>query len=150
MPFTIRVTPSEFVRSCSNLCRCCSLDTSDIGSMCSTNADLAGRVGRADLVQMWSMLSLIVLPALDPSPHPDDEPWAAHPFGRQTIKSLYVSRSLVVFVSLTVAVYFCNRDITRRDFLQYFFISENFAPQARIRALLNASTAFEKILVLCL
>ena len=67
--------------------RCCRLDT-NIASMCSTNAELASKAGRADLVQMWSLLALTVPPALDPSPNPDHEPWASHPFGRQLIKSL--------------------------------------------------------------
>ena len=58
--------------------------------MCTTNADLAAKIGRHDLVQLWSMVAVTVPPSLQPSLDPDVEPWACHPFGRKLIKSLYV------------------------------------------------------------
>ena len=56
--------------------------------MCSSNADLALKVNRPDLVQMWSLLALTVPLTANPSLDPSIQPWASHPFGKEMLKSL--------------------------------------------------------------
>ena len=63
----------------------------DITKTCSVNADLALKVNRPDLVQMWSLLALSVPLAANPSRDPNVQPWASHPFGREMLKSLQVA-----------------------------------------------------------
>ena len=47
--------------------------------------------GRKDLVQTWSLMSLILDKKLAPSDDSMDEsPWALHPFGKKMVTSLWV------------------------------------------------------------
>ncbi|XP_056008866.1 GATOR complex protein WDR59-like isoform X4 [Ostrea edulis] len=66
------------------------IDRSDIPAMCSHNALAASAVGRRDLVQLWSMVSITASQRLKPNNDPDDgSPWAQHPFGKDLIKYLF-------------------------------------------------------------
>lgn len=66
------------------------INLEDIQKMCSHNGNVAAQVGRKDLVQMWSLLSLVAGGGQDLSKDPyEGAPWAQHPFGRKLIKSLF-------------------------------------------------------------
>lgn len=60
----------------------------DVAKMCSTNADLALKANRNDLVQTWSLLALSIPLTANPSPDPNVQPWASHPFGKEMLKSM--------------------------------------------------------------
>lgn len=65
------------------------INLDDIPKMCSHNGNVAAQVGRKDLIQMWSLLSLVAGGGQELSKDPyDGAPWAQHPFGRKLIKSL--------------------------------------------------------------
>ena len=66
-----------------------SLVDSDITELCSTNASIAAALGRADLVQTWSISALIAATGIEvPANSDKGSPWSLHPFGRQLMKSL--------------------------------------------------------------
>ncbi|XP_028416243.1 GATOR complex protein WDR59-like isoform X1 [Dendronephthya gigantea] len=60
----------------------------DPKEICERNRKAAVASGRADLVQTWSILGLIMDPKLKPSPSESETPWASHPFGRKLLDSL--------------------------------------------------------------
>lgn len=64
------------------------LEGNDITEICKKNLSAAMTTGRRDLVQMWSLLSLILDKKLAPSDSMDESPWALHPFGRKLVSSL--------------------------------------------------------------
>ena len=46
------------------------------------------------IFQLWSLVAITASEKLKPKENPDDgSPWAQHPFGKDMIKYLYVSRS---------------------------------------------------------
>ncbi|XP_064640221.1 GATOR2 complex protein WDR59-like isoform X2 [Lineus longissimus] len=66
-----------------------SLDSTDLTATCAKNASAAAVVGRRDLVQMWSLVSLALHRKLSCLDGPDEgSPWAQHPFGKNMLKSL--------------------------------------------------------------
>ncbi|GFY67711.1 GATOR complex protein WDR59 [Trichonephila inaurata madagascariensis] len=61
----------------------------DIVATCSKNAAIAAKEGCRDLVQVWSLASLICNPAsMSTSDLESAALWANHPFGRKTLQSL--------------------------------------------------------------
>ncbi|XP_071035553.1 GATOR2 complex protein WDR59 isoform X2 [Parasteatoda tepidariorum] len=61
----------------------------DITSICSKNAAMAAKEGCRDLVQVWSLASLISTSSLlNVTDSENDVPWAKHPFGRKMLQSL--------------------------------------------------------------
>ena len=64
------------------------LEGNDISDICKKNLSAAMTTGRKDLVQTWSLLSLVLDKKLAPSDSMDESPWALHPFGRKMISSL--------------------------------------------------------------
>lgn len=56
--------------------------------LCEKNRKAAILTGRADLVQTWSLLGLIMDSELKPSPSASEAPWASHPFGKKLLQSL--------------------------------------------------------------
>ena len=46
------------------------------------------------IFQLWSLVAITASEKLKPKENPDDgSPWAQHPFGKDMIKYLYVSKS---------------------------------------------------------
>ena len=66
------------------------LEGNDISEICKKNLSAAMTIGRKDLVQTWSLLSLVLDKKLAPSDSMDESPWALHPFGRKMVSSLWV------------------------------------------------------------
>ncbi|CAH3138838.1 unnamed protein product [Porites lobata] len=65
------------------------LEGNDISDICKKNLSAAMTTGRKDLVQTWSLMSLILDKKLAPSDDSMDEaPWALHPFGKKMVTSL--------------------------------------------------------------
>lgn len=65
------------------------LEGHDISEICKKNLSAAMTTGRKDLVQTWSLMSLILDKKLAPSDDSMDEsPWALHPFGKKMVSSL--------------------------------------------------------------
>ena len=64
------------------------LEGDDITEICQKNLAGAMATGRRDLVQTWSLLSLVLDEKLAPSDSLDESPWALHPFGRKLVSSL--------------------------------------------------------------
>ena len=64
------------------------LEGDDITEICKKNLAAAMTTGRKDLVQTWSLLSLVLDKKLAPSDSMDESPWALHPFGRKMVSSL--------------------------------------------------------------
>ena len=60
----------------------------DAKELCEKNRKAAVLTGRADLVETWSLLGLIMDSELKPSPSASETPWASHPFGRKLLQSL--------------------------------------------------------------
>ena len=62
--------------------------------MCTQNAAVAAQFGRKDLTHIWSLASLLAMPALTTSEGVNkdgfDAPWAQNPFGRKLIHAMYV------------------------------------------------------------
>ncbi|XP_033625882.1 GATOR complex protein WDR59-like [Asterias rubens] len=88
----------------------------NIPLMCSLNAKAAAKVGRSDLVQVWSLVALSTSNELKPSSVPDDEiPWAQHPFGRQLLQTLLDHYSSIHDIQ-TLAMLCCTfGSISRRS-----------------------------------
>ena len=64
--------------------------TSDIVSMCETNAKAARTLGRRDLYQTWNLVKLsaeIYLKGVS-NTNTMDIPWPLHPFGKKMVQSL--------------------------------------------------------------
>lgn len=64
--------------------------SNDIDEICKVNLNAAKLLGRADLVRTWSLVSIMMEKSLYPNESNDERPWAAHPFGRRLVESLYV------------------------------------------------------------
>ncbi|KAL0274103.1 UNVERIFIED_CONTAM: hypothetical protein PYX00_006613 [Menopon gallinae] len=62
-------------------------DTNNTAEMCRKNAEIAGSVGRQDLVQTWTLASLIATP-ISQGGEEDDMLWPNHPFSRSQIEYL--------------------------------------------------------------
>lgn len=65
-----------------------SIDTSDIGKMCMTNAKAAADVNRSDLVQTWTIAALTYKNIVRSAAADSEEPWLENPFGRSLVQSL--------------------------------------------------------------
>lgn len=72
------------------------LEGNNITKICKKNLSAAMKTGRNDLVQTWSLLSLVLDEKLAPSDSIDEAPsasideapWALHPFGKKLVSSL--------------------------------------------------------------
>ncbi|KAK2554683.1 GATOR complex protein WDR59 [Acropora cervicornis] len=64
------------------------LEGNNITKICKKNLSAAMTTGRKDLVQTWSLLSLVLDEKLAPSDSMDEAPWALHPFGKKLVSSL--------------------------------------------------------------
>lgn len=56
--------------------------------MCSKNAEIAGMLGRVDLVQVWTLAGLIAASASHSNDSEEDMLWATHPFFKSQIEYL--------------------------------------------------------------
>lgn len=58
--------------------------------MCTQNASIAAQLGRKDLAHIWSLASLLAVPALaNENVNKDMEiPWAQVPFGRKLLQAM--------------------------------------------------------------
>lgn len=58
--------------------------------LCAKNGLAAKKLGRKDLVQLWTLMGHLMHPSLHPSPSGSMEaPWSYHPFGRKLVASLF-------------------------------------------------------------
>nr|KAG5712261.1 hypothetical protein BaRGS_014611 [Batillaria attramentaria] len=65
------------------------LDLNDVEGTCRHNANAAAAIGRKDLVQVWTMMSIMSSKSLQPNANPDCEvPWAMLPMGRRLLKEM--------------------------------------------------------------
>ncbi|KAG8200611.1 hypothetical protein JTE90_022233 [Oedothorax gibbosus] len=97
----------------------------DIVSTCSKNATIAAKEGCRDLVQVWSLASLIANSSLMSSTDSaTDLTWAQHPFGRETIKSL-------------IYYYGNYYDVQTAAMLACIF--HNKCPESRLKKIVDAS-----------
>lgn len=64
------------------------LEGNNISEICKKNLAAAMTTGRKDLVQTWSLFSLVLDEKLAPSDSMDESPWALHPFGKKLVSSL--------------------------------------------------------------
>uniref|UniRef100_T1J4A1 WDR59/RTC1-like RING zinc finger domain-containing protein n=1 Tax=Strigamia maritima TaxID=126957 RepID=T1J4A1_STRMM len=89
------------------------LNPRDITAMCAKNANAALLAGRKDLVQLWSIITLIANPSLNlNADHSGSEsPWAHHPFGRKLLQSLmnhYIKIGDIQTVAMVCCVFLPN------------------------------------------
>lgn len=84
------------------------LDSTDPVGACNYNATCAARVGRKDLVQVWSLAALTASPQLSAEKQGPDTgvPWAQHPLGRLMVESI-ISHYLKHYDIQTVAMLCC-------------------------------------------
>lgn len=72
----------------------CRFSDTDVAWMCTQNAAVAAQFGRKDLTHVWSLASLLAIPALTSSDeqfHTEslETPWAQNPFGRKLLHAMH-------------------------------------------------------------
>lgn len=64
------------------------LELKDVAGSCVQNAAAAATVGRADLVQVWTLAAIAA--AREEAEEKDSLPWSSHPFSKPQMDHLYV------------------------------------------------------------
>lgn len=75
--------------------------------MCTENAEIAGSVGRLDLVQVWTLAGLIAA-SYQSNDSDEDAPWTHHPFFKSQIEYLYayLRNYSCINIKITLFIYF--------------------------------------------
>ncbi|CAL1528069.1 unnamed protein product [Lymnaea stagnalis] len=94
------------------------LDLDKLGETCRHNVDVATKIGRKDLIQLWQLVCHMTQPSLKPSPNIAHEaPWAYCPFGRPLLKQMldHSAKSRDVQTMAMLCCVFWDRDRPKKD-----------------------------------
>ncbi|XP_055891458.1 GATOR complex protein WDR59-like isoform X2 [Biomphalaria glabrata] len=96
------------------------LDLDDLHGTCKQNAEVASKMKRNDLIQLWQLVDHMTHEQLRPSPNLEDgAPWAFRPFGRPLLKKMmdHYTKSRDVQTLAMLCCVFWDREKPKRDVL---------------------------------